>query len=187
MTGAVHTLDPIAAAEADIQGSKSLMAAVANDLSQHERWLAHYRLAERRHARRLLLLELIYRLELARRRLVRSAKRLGLASLRLARSVADFLSRTAIAFVSASRRIVVACIAWLRPRIYALLRTLWRWLTAAWAWISMTSAALTRAATITATTASAWNNVLAGAALILLSLPRGPVGERYGLWQRFIR
>lgn len=38
-----------------------------------------------------------------------------------------------------------------------------------------------------ATTASAWNNVLAGAALILLSLPRGPVGERYGLWQRFIR
>ena len=38
-----------------------------------------------------------------------------------------------------------------------------------------------------ATTASAWNNVLAGAALILLSLPCGPVGERYGLWQRFIR
>lgn len=38
-----------------------------------------------------------------------------------------------------------------------------------------------------ATTASAWNNVLAGAALILLSLPRGPIGEHYGLWQRFIR
>lgn len=37
------------------------------------------------------------------------------------------------------------------------------------------------------TTAAAWNDVAAGALLILLSLRRGPVGERYGSWQRFIR
>jgi hypothetical protein len=36
------------------------------------------------------------------------------------------------------------------------------------------------------TTSAAWNDVAAGAALILLSLPRGPIGERYGTWQRFI-
>jgi hypothetical protein len=38
-----------------------------------------------------------------------------------------------------------------------------------------------------ATTASTWNDVIAGVALILLSLPRGAVGERYGSWQGFIR
>ena len=38
-----------------------------------------------------------------------------------------------------------------------------------------------------ATTASKWSNLAAGALVILLSLPRGPVGERYGTWQRFIR
>ena len=37
------------------------------------------------------------------------------------------------------------------------------------------------------TTTSAWNDVVVGIALILLSLPRGAVGERYGSWQRFIR
>lgn len=38
-----------------------------------------------------------------------------------------------------------------------------------------------------ATTASTWGGVLVGALVILLSLPRGPVGERYGTWERFIR
>ena len=52
MTGASDTLDPIAAAEAGIAGSKDLIAAVADDLSQHQRWLAHYHVAEKRHARR---------------------------------------------------------------------------------------------------------------------------------------
>lgn len=37
------------------------------------------------------------------------------------------------------------------------------------------------------TTSAAWNDVAAGAVLILLSLPRGPVKERYGTWQRFIK
>ena len=37
------------------------------------------------------------------------------------------------------------------------------------------------------TTVAAWNDVIVGLLLIALSLPRGPVGERYGLWERFIR
>ena len=32
---------------------------------------------------------------------------------------------------------------------------------------------------------SRWSDLVAGALVILLSLPRGPVGERYGTWQRF--
>ena len=38
-----------------------------------------------------------------------------------------------------------------------------------------------------ATGASTWSDVVAGALVILLSFPRGPVGERYGSWERFIR
>ncbi len=38
-----------------------------------------------------------------------------------------------------------------------------------------------------ATTGSRWNDVIAGSLVILLSLRRGPVGERYGSWERFIR
>lgn len=38
-----------------------------------------------------------------------------------------------------------------------------------------------------ATTTSRWNDLIAGALVILLSIPRGPVGERYGTWERFIR
>jgi len=38
-----------------------------------------------------------------------------------------------------------------------------------------------------ATTASRWSDMIAGVLVILLSLPRGPVGERYGTWHRYIR
>ena len=38
-----------------------------------------------------------------------------------------------------------------------------------------------------ATTASRWSGAIAGALAILLSLPRGRIGERYGSWERFIR
>ena len=36
-------------------------------------------------------------------------------------------------------------------------------------------------------TSSRWSDLVAGVLVILLSLRRGPVGERYGTWQRFIR
>ena len=71
MIGASKTLDPIAAAEADIAGSKNLIVAVERDLGQHERWLAHYQVAEKRHARRMLVQEGINRVELGRQRLLR--------------------------------------------------------------------------------------------------------------------
>jgi len=38
-----------------------------------------------------------------------------------------------------------------------------------------------------ATTAAALNGVIVGAAIILLSVPRGPVRERYGSWDRAVR
>lgn len=38
-----------------------------------------------------------------------------------------------------------------------------------------------------ATPASRWSDAIVAALVILLSLPRGPVGERYGTWERFIR
>ena len=94
MTGASDTLDPIAAAERGIAGSKNLIAAVADELSQQQRWLAHYQVAEKRHARRVKFQELTYWLELRRRRLVRWSSRLALTSLRGARAGAAFLWRT---------------------------------------------------------------------------------------------
>ncbi len=38
-----------------------------------------------------------------------------------------------------------------------------------------------------ATTGSKWNDMIAGALVILVSFPRGKIGERYGSYQRFIR
>jgi uncharacterized membrane protein len=38
-----------------------------------------------------------------------------------------------------------------------------------------------------ATPASTWSDAIVAALVILLSLSRGPVGERYGTWERFIR
>lgn len=37
-----------------------------------------------------------------------------------------------------------------------------------------------------ATTAAAWNSVVVGAGIIVLSIPRGAVRERYGAWNRYI-
>ncbi len=145
MTGASDTLDPIAAAEARIAGSKNLMAAVADELSQQQRWLAHYQVAEKRHARRVRVQGILYRLELARRASMRFLRRLALMSLRLARSVASFVSRTAIALFVTLSRAVTACITWLRPRAYALALLLRRWLAAFWAWTIATSRTLARA------------------------------------------
>jgi hypothetical protein len=38
-----------------------------------------------------------------------------------------------------------------------------------------------------ATTASRWSDAIVAALVILPTLPRAPVGERYGTWERFIR
>jgi hypothetical protein len=96
------------------------MAAVADDLSQHERWLAHYRLAEKRHARWVVLQELVYRLEIARRGLMRFLRRVSLLALRLARRTASFAARTAVIAFASIRDAAIACVNWLRPRARAL-------------------------------------------------------------------
>jgi hypothetical protein len=134
VTGASDTLDPIATAEARIAGSKHLIAAVAQDLSQQERWLAHYRVAERRRARRAKLHALLYWLELKWQRLARSLRRLGLVSLRLAREVSVFLWHRAVALFLLLRRWTIAALAWVRPRAYALALTLAAWTLALAAW-----------------------------------------------------
>lgn len=37
-----------------------------------------------------------------------------------------------------------------------------------------------------ASSAATWKNVIVGVLLIVLSLPRGPVYERYGNWERYL-
>ena len=37
------------------------------------------------------------------------------------------------------------------------------------------------------TTSATWSDMIAGALVILLSFPRGPIGERYGSVERLIR
>jgi hypothetical protein len=156
VSGASDTLDPIQAAEAGIAGSKHLIASVANDLSQHQRWLAHYRVAERRRARRLWFQELIYQLELRRQRLMRLSTRLALIALRWARSAAAFLSRTGAAILAILHRVMTACVIWLRPRAYALALTLGEWLIAISAWTLVKSGVIARAVVKAASIGFAW-------------------------------
>jgi hypothetical protein len=156
VTGASDTLDPIAAAEAGIAGSKHLIASVANDLSQQERWLAHYRLAEKRRARRARIREIIYRLELKRRRLARWLRRMALLALRLARTAAAFLWRNAVALAVMLRDAATAAFLWARPRIYAAALTLAAWMLALATWVLVEASRLARAMGDAAALAAAW-------------------------------
>jgi hypothetical protein len=142
---ASYTTDPIEAAEDDIAGSKDLIASVADEIIQHQRWLENYRVAEKERARRLKRQELMYQLELRRRRTVRSLRRFSLASLRLARRVASFLVRNGTALVVALGQLLVRCAAWTAPRARALALTLWRWSVAASAWTWLMAQVFARA------------------------------------------
>ena len=145
MSRASYTTDPIEAAEDDIAGSKDLIASVADEINQHQRWLENYRVAEKERARRLKRQELVYQLELRRRRTVRSLRRFSLASLRLARRVASFLVRNGTALVVALGQLLVRCAAWTAPRARTLALTLWRWSVAALAWTWLMAQVLARA------------------------------------------
>ena len=140
-------------------GSKHLMAAVADELSQQQRWLAHYQVAEKRHARRVMLQGVLHRLDLARRALMRVLRRLALLFLRVARSVASFVSATAVALFTTMHGAATACIAWLRPRAYALALLLRKWLAAFWAWSVVQSRALAVTLARWASAAWAWTSV----------------------------
>ena len=140
-------------------GSKHLMAAVADELSQQQRWLAHYQVAEKRHARRVMVQGVLHRLDLARRALMRVLRRLALLFLRVARSVATFVSATAVALFTTMHGAATACIAWLRPRAYALALLLRKWLAAFWAWSVVQSRALAVTLARWASAAWAWTSV----------------------------
>ena len=144
MSRASYTTDPIEAAEDDIAGSKDLIASVADEINQHQRWLENYRVAEKERARRLKRQELMYQLELRRRRTIRSLRRFSLASLRLARRIASFLLRNGTALVVALGQLLVRGAAWTAPRVRALALTLWRWSVAASAWTWLMARVLAR-------------------------------------------
>jgi hypothetical protein len=154
--GASDTLDPIAAAEAGIAGSKHLIASVADDLSQQERWLAHYRVAERRRARRAKIRELIYWLEMKRQRLARWLRRQALTGLRLARTATTFLWRNAVDLVVFICRTATSCFLWLRPRVYALALTLAAWTLTSLTWALVQARRLARATANATAIAAAW-------------------------------
>lgn len=156
MSGVSDTLDPVEAAEDDIAGSKDLIASVADEISQHQRWLENYRVSETKRARRLRRQELMYQLELRRRRTIRSAKRLTLASLILARRVASFLVRNGTALLVTLRRLLSRCAAWTAPRARALALTLWRWASAAWSWTTLKAGILARAFLKGASITASW-------------------------------
>ena len=80
MVGAHDTTDPIDAARDDIAGSKDLIASTIEDLSQHQRWLENYRVAETKHERRIRRKELMYQAELLTKRVLRALRRFALAS-----------------------------------------------------------------------------------------------------------
>jgi hypothetical protein len=134
LAAAGKAVDPIAAAEADIAGSKDLIAAVARDLGQHQRWLAHYQAAERRHARRVMIQQLVYRLERARRRLAHLLERIALRGLRAAKSFALFLWRTGLGLLDNAGRAARTAFDWGRPRAHASALVLLGWLTVFAAW-----------------------------------------------------
>jgi hypothetical protein len=109
MSGASGTLDPIEAARADIAQSRDLIASVEDDLHLNQRWFDSYRISERRHARRLKRLELLYRLQLGWEQFARLSKRTGLSAARDVRDAYRFLLRNA-----------VAARAWTAPRLHAI-------------------------------------------------------------------
>jgi hypothetical protein len=154
--GASKTLDPIAAAEADIAGSKNLIAAVERDLGQQERWLAHYRLAEKRRERRARLREFMYWLELKRERLARWLRRMTLIALRMAQIAAAFLWRNAAAFAVMLRDAATAAFLWARPRIYAAALMLAAWTLALATWILVETRRFARAMSHAAALAAEW-------------------------------
>jgi hypothetical protein len=151
-----YTTDPIEAAEDDIAGSKDLIASVADEINQHQRWLENYQVAEKERARRLKRQELMYQLEMRRRRTVRALKRYSLASLRLAQRVVSFLVRSGTAFVVALGDLLARGAAWTIPRARALALTLWRWSIAASAWTWRTTVALARALFKAASISFSW-------------------------------
>lgn len=178
MAGAQDTVDPIDAARNDIAGSKDLIASAVEDLSQHQRWLENYRAAETKHTRRLKRKALMHRLGEVLKRVLR-------ALLNMARAVGRALRSAAIVLFGVSVRVVKAigaglvylyglcsrAMAWLLPRLRALLLATGRGLAAAFAWTTLRLNSFARGAAEEARIAYAWS------ARVSKSFARGAVEE----------
>ena len=163
MVGAHDTTDPIDAARDDIAGSKDLIASTIEDLSQHQRWLENYRVAETKHERRIRRKELMYQAELLTKRVLRALRRFALAVARTLRAISLFLGRVSVRVAGA---IAAACvylyglardaIVWTAPRARALAVAIGRLLAAAFAWTVLKLKQFALATLEEARIASAW-------------------------------
>ena len=182
MAGASDTIDPIDAARDDIAGSKDLIASAVEDLTQHQRWIENYRVAETRHARRLRRQELMLAVELTTKRILRALRRFALLNARaiwrftvsmsvtvaravtaasiyaygLARSAAAWTAPRVHALAVATGRQIAAGFGWTSSRIRALALAMGRTLAAAFAWTRDRSLALSHATLDGAALAYAW-------------------------------
>ena len=124
LAGASDTIDPIDAARDDIAGSKDLIASAVEDLTQHQRWIENYRVAETRHARRVRRQELMLAVELTTKRILRALRRFALLVALNARAIWRF---TVSMSVTVARAVTAASIyayglarsaaAWTAPRV----------------------------------------------------------------------
>ena len=164
LAGASDTIDPIDAARDDIAGSKDLIASAVEDLSQHQRWIENYRVAETRHARRVRRQELMLAIELTTKRILRALRRFALLTARLARATwrvaASVSVRVARAVAAASiyaYALTRSAIAWTSPRVHALAVATGRRIAAAFAWTLHQGRMLARATLERAARAYAWS------------------------------
>jgi len=125
VSGASDFLDPVEAAQDEINRSRRVIASALDDLSHHHSWLESYHREERRRAQRLKRQETLQALKLKRQRAAWRIRRVALTSFVAMRNTALFLARNGAAFL-----------AWGAPRLRALAILIARELStaAAWSW-----------------------------------------------------
>lgn len=133
MSGASNVLDPVEAAQDDINRSKRVIASALDDLTHHHSWLEGYHRDERRRAERLRRQEALEALKLRRQRAAWLARRYTLTAYAAARATASFLAKNSAAFL-----------AWAAPRAEALARIIARDIAAALSWSWRTGRVLAR-------------------------------------------
>ncbi len=170
MAGASDIIDPIDAARDDIAGSKDLIASAVEDLSQHQRWIENYRVAETKHARRMKRQKLMLAVELITKHILRALRRFALLTARLARatwrvaaSVSVRLARAVAAASVYAYALTRSAIAWTSPRVHALAVATGRQIAAAFAWTRHQVRMLVRATLDQAARAYAWGALRARA------------------------
>lgn len=156
MSGASNTLDPVGAAQDDINRSKHLIASTLDDLTRHHSWLESYHRDERRRAQRLRREEALHRLELRRQRAAWLLRRFISISYAALRSTAAFLARTTVTFLGAARKFTLAAAAWTAPRAHALAVVLLKSLSAGLSWSRRTALSLSRTGFAAASIGFAW-------------------------------